>query len=202
MRTRSRNEAVSRAAVPLLCSAVNAAAAFALGTVLAPGVSLAPSAAGEAYVAGHLVAWRAGWALWIAAALSLLAFFRWWAARIGWSPVTRLAIGLAVAGVLFDIAAESRLISWSPGQPFDIDSALRQSGVAANGLYSVAGLLLLSRTRGLAVPLAIWSGAVWLVGIALAVAAAGSNDDASRLFTVVLFALFLPWLVVFGRRLA
>jgi hypothetical protein len=170
--------------------------------VLAPGVSLAPGAAGEAYVAGHLVAWRAGWALWIAAALSLLAFFRWWAARIGWSPVARLAIALAVAGVLFDIAAEARLIGWSPGQPFDVDSALRQSGVAANGLYSVAGLLLVSRTRGLSAPLAVWSWAVWLAGIALAIAAARSNDDASRLFTAVLFALFVPWLVVFGRRLA
>jgi len=188
--------------VPLVCAAVNAAAALALATVLAPGVSLSPSAGGAAYVADHLAAWRAGWTLWIAAALSLLAFFAWWAARLGWSKVSRLAVALAVAGVIFDVAAEARLIGWSPEQPFDVGSALRQSGVAANGLYSVAGLLLVSRTRGLSPALAVWSWAVWLAGIALAVAAAASNDDASRLFTAVLFALFVPWLVVFGRRLA
>ena len=60
----------------------------------------------------------------------------------------------------------------------------------------------MSRTPGLFPALAVWSWAVWLAGIALAVAAAASNDDASRLFTAVLFALFVPWLVVFGRRLA
>src|SRR5438105_2297490 len=161
-RTRSSAPAASRLSVPLICAAVNGAAALALATVLAPGASLAASAGGAAYVAEHLAAWRAGWILWIAAALSLLAFFGWWAGRIGWSATTRLAIALAVGGVLFDVTAESRLIVWSPPEPFDVAGALRQSGVAANGLYSVAGLLLLSRTRGLGVPLAIWSGAVWL----------------------------------------
>lgn len=190
------------AAVPYACAVLNALAALVLATVLAPGVSLAPTAAHAGYVADHLIAWRLGWALWIAAALSLLAFFRWWAARIGWSPVARAAIVLAAVGVLADIGAEARLIAWSPGQAFDIDGALRLSGVVANGWYSVAGLLLTSRTRGLPPPLAAWSWTVWLLGIGLAAAAAVSSDDASRFLTAALFVLFVPWLVVFGRRLA
>ena len=184
------------------CAAVNAAAALALATVLAPGVSLMPTHAHAAYVAEHLVPWRLGWGLWIAAALSLLAFFRWWAARIGWSLFTRVAIVLAVVGVLADIGAESRLIAWSPGQPFELDGALRLSGLVANGLYSVAGLLLTSRSRGLPRWLVAWSWLVWLLGIGLAGAAAVSSDDASRVLTAALFILFLPWLVVIGRRLA
>jgi hypothetical protein len=190
------------ALVPYVCAAVNAAAALALATVLAPGVSLAPTQAHATYVAEHLVVWRLGWGLWIAAALSLLAFFRWWAARIGWSPVTRAAIVLAIVGVLADVAAESRLIAWSPDQPFDLDGPLRLSGLVANGWYSVAGLLLTSRSRGLPLWLGAWSWTVWLLGIGLAGAAAASSDDASRVLTAALFTLFLPWLVVIGRRLA
>ena len=194
---------MARAALaPYLCAAANLLAALALATVLAPGVSLAPTAAHAGYVAGHLVAWRIGWGLWVAAALSLLAFFRWWASRIGWSPVTRAAVLLAAAGVLADVAAESRLIAWSPGEPFDIAAAFQLSGVAANGAYSVAGLLLTAATTHLPRWLAAWSWTVWLIGIGLAVSAALSSDDASRVLTAILFVLFVPWLVVFGRRLA
>ena len=200
-RTRSSGAAASRLAVPLACAVVNAAAALALATVLAPGASLAPTAAHASYVSEHLLVWRLGWGLWIAAALSLLAFFRWWGSRIGWSPVTRLAVLLALVGVLADVGAESRLIGWSPGQPFDIDGALRLSGVVANGCYSIAGLLLTSRTRDLPRWLSAWSWAVWIVGIGLAVAAASSSDDLSRLLAAALFVIFIPWLVVFGRRL-
>ena len=190
------------AAVPSLCALVNGLAALALATVLAPGASLTPTAANAAYVADHLAVWRLGWGLWILAALSLLAFFRWWGARIGWSPVTRAAIALATIGVLADVGSEARLIAWTPGQPFDLDGALRMSGLVANGLYSVAGLLLASRTRGLAAWLAAWTWMVWLLGVALAAAAAASSDAGSRLLTAVLFVLFVPWLAVFGRRLA
>jgi hypothetical protein len=187
--------------VALLCAVINGAAAVALATVLAPGVSLAPTPAGAAYVAGHLVLWRIGWALWIAAAVALLAFFRWWAARLGWPAVARLAVALAAIGVLADVTAESVLIMWTGHEPLDVGGPLRLSGIAANGLYSVAGLLLLSRTPALPSWLGAWSWAVWLLGIGLAFAAAASSDDASRALTAALFVLFIPWLVVFGRRL-
>lgn len=197
-----------------MCAAINGLAALALATVLAPGVSLAPAPAAQGtaqlaplaaqarYVSDHLVLWRLGWAVWIAAALALLLFFRWWASRIGWSPAARLAIVLAAAGVVADVAAESRLIAWSPGERFDLAGALQLSGVVANGAYSVAGLLLLSRTAGLPRWLGAWSWTVWLLGVGLAVAAALSSNDASRLLTAALFVLFVPWLVVFGRRIA
>ena len=189
-------------AAPYLCAALNALAAVALATVLAPGVSLAPAASQASYIADHLAPWRLGWALWIAAALSLLAFFFWWASRIGWSPIARAAILIAVAGVLADVVAEGRLIAWSPGRPFDIDGALRLSGIGANGSYSLAGAMLTSRTRGVTPWLAQWSWTVWALGIGLAVAVAAGSDTWARLLTAGLFALLVPWLVVFGRRLA
>jgi hypothetical protein len=190
------------ALAPYACAIVNGLAAVALATVLAPGASLAPTPAAEAYVADHLGPWRLGWALWIAAALSLLAFFWWWGARLGWPTVARIAVALAAVGVVADLSADSRLIAWSPTQPFDVAGPLRQSGIVANGLYSVAGAILTARTRDLPRWLAQWSWAVWALGLALALAAAAGSDEASRLFTAALFALFVPWLVVFGRRLA
>ena len=185
-----------------LCAIVNGAAALALATVMAPGVSLAPTPAGAAYVAEHLLPWRIGWSLWIAAALALLAFFWWWGSRLGWPGMARLAVALAAAGVAADISAESMLIAWSGGQPFDVGPPLRQSGIVANGLYSVAGAILTLRTPRLPRWLGQWSWTIWLLGLALALAAAAGSDAASRLLTAALFALFVPWLVVFGRRLA
>ena len=193
---------VVKPAVAWICAVVNGAAAIALATVLAPAVSLAPTPAGAAYVAGHLAPWRVGWALWIAAALTLLEFFWWWAARLGWPALARLAVALAAVGVAADVSAESALIAWSPGQPLEVGGPLRLSGIVANGLYSVAGAILTLRTTGLPRWLAQWSGAVWLLGFGLAIAATAGSDVASRLFTAALFALFVPWLVVFGRRLA
>jgi hypothetical protein len=193
---------VVKSRVAWICAIVSGAAALALATVLSPGVSLAPTPAGAAYVALHLVPWRLGWALWIAAALALLAFFWWWGSRLGWPAVARVAVALAAAGVVADLSAESALIAWSPGQPFDIGGPLRLSGIVANGLYSVAGAILTLRSPDLPGWLAQWSWAIWLLGFGLAVAAAAGSDEASRLFTAALFALFVPWLVVFGRRLA
>ena len=183
------------------CAIVNGAAALALATVLAPGVSLAPTPAGAAYVADHLVPWRLGWALWIAAALSLLAFFWWWGSRLGWPAVARIAVALAAIGVVADVTAESVLIGWSGDRAFDVGGPLRVSGILANGLYSVAGAMLTARTGGLPRWLAQWSWTVWLLGFGLALTAAAGSDEGSRVLTAALFVLFIPWLVVFGRRL-
>lgn len=190
------------ALVPYTCAIVNGLAAIALATVLAPGVSLAPTPPAAAYVADHLTPWRLGWALWIAAAVSLLAFFWWWGTRLGWPRVARLAVALAATGVFADASAESALIAWSPDRPFDIGGSLRLSGIVANGLYSVAGAILTTRTRGLPPWLAQWSWTIWALGIGLSVAAAVGSDEGSKLLTAALFALFVPWLVVFGRRIA
>ena len=183
------------------CAVVNGAAALALATVLAPGVSLAPTPVGAAYVAGHLLAWRTGWTLWMAAALSLLAFFWWWGSRLGWPAMARLAVAVAALGVVADLTAESVLIAWTGDRTFDVGGPLRVSGIVANGLYSVAGAMLTARTPDLPRWLAQWSWTVWLLGFGLALAAAAGSDEGSRVLTAALFALFIPWLVVFGRRL-
>ncbi len=187
---------------PYACAIVNAAAAVALATVLAPGATNAPTEANAEYVRAHIELWRAGWLLWTAAAISLIAFFAWWAARLGRSVWLWVALATACAGLAFDLAAQSLLIAWSPEHYLDTAPlAFRLTGIGANGLYSVAGLILTARTPVLPHWLAPWSWTVWLLGVGLSGAVALGSDVAARLLTAALFALLVPWLVVFGRRL-
>ena len=183
-----------------IAAAVNAFAAIALATVLAPGVSLAYGPANATYVAAHLELWRAGWALWILAAISLFAFFGWWAARAGRTGVARIAVAIAALGVVADVTAEAQLIAWSAD--IDVSAALRQSGVIANACYSLAGALLMVATRGLPRLLALWGWTVWALGAGLSIAAATSSDIGSEVLTAALFVLFIPWLIAVGRRLS
>ena len=188
------------ASIPVAAAAVNGAAALALVTVLAPGVSLSYGPGNAAYIAAHLGAWRAGWVLWIAAALTLLAFFGWWALRADRPGIARLAVAIGALGVAADVAAEARLIAWSPD--LDVAGALRQSGVVANACYSVAGLLLMRATGGWPRSERWWGWAVWTLGIGLSVAAALSSDTGSQVLTAAIFVLLVPWLAVVGRRLS
>jgi hypothetical protein len=187
-------------AIPAIAAAINAIAAIALAMLIAPGVSLTYGPDNAAYVATHLAVWRSGWALWIAAAVSLLAFFVWWADRAGWPITARAAVAIAALGVVADVSAEARLIAWTPD--LDVGAALRQSGVVANACYSIAGAMLMLVSPELPRGLALWGWAVWALGIALSIAAVISNDLASQALTAAIFALFVPWLLVAGRRLA
>ena len=190
-------------AIPYACAFVNAVAAIALATVLAPGATNAPTEVSAEYVRTHIEVWRAGWILWTVAAISLLAFFAWWATRLERVTLVWIALGVALAGLAFDVVAESLLVAWSPERYLETAPiAFRLTGIGANGLYSVAGLILTARTRDLPRWLAQWSWTVWLLGTGLAAAVAVGSDVAARLLTAALFALLVPWLVVFGRRLA
>jgi len=64
-----------RVSAPFACAALNALSALALALILRPGTEVGGDAvARAAYIQEHANVWRAGWGLWIAAALSLCAF--------------------------------------------------------------------------------------------------------------------------------
>ncbi len=76
------------ARVPYACAVLNAGAAIALAS-LAPGTVAQPDVQTRVdFVDQHLLAWRTGWAVWIAASSSLMLFFIWWRQRIcgGFAP--------------------------------------------------------------------------------------------------------------------
>jgi hypothetical protein len=167
--------------------------------VLAPGTPLADEPARAAYVRDHVAVWRAGWSLWVVAAVSLLVFCRWWGRRIG---AGRGPLALATLGFAADLVAESVLIAVAPDRPELARPAFALTGGVANGLYTLAGALLTLRTPGVRGPFAAWTWAVWVSGAALSAAAAIEAPLLVAAASAVLFVLFLPWCVAMGRRLA
>src|SRR5688500_17763779 len=95
-------------AAPLVCAALNFAATLVMAFVLAPATPIVTDATERLlYVQTHLLAWRIGWAIWIAAALSLLWFYAWWRGRIG---ASYLSVALAAGGFIADVTSEITLI--------------------------------------------------------------------------------------------
>lgn len=180
------------------CAVANLAAVIALATVLAPGTTLVEEPARAAYVRENVGVWRAGWSLWVIAAVSLLVFYRWWAGRIGASLAL---VAVAAAGFGADLVAESLLIAVVPERPEVAPATFLLTGGVANGLYTLAGALLTRSTPGMRGPFALWTWSVWLLGAVLSLVTFFDAPQAIVAASAALFALFLPWCVAMGRRL-
>jgi hypothetical protein len=192
-----------RGLAPYACALLNLVSAGALLLILRPGTEVIPDPAQRiAHISGHELLWSLGWASWIAAALSLLAFYAWWATRL---PRWRWAVAallIAVAGLLFDLTAESLLIAWLPkdyGTVAPLASLL--TGGPGNGLYTVAGAVLTLATPGLKGWLRAVTWTIWAAGFGLSAFTFAGNFTGVAVCTGILFVFFCPWAVVFGRRL-
>jgi len=182
-----------------LCAAANLAAILAMATVLAPGTTLVEEPARAAYVRDNVALWRAGWSLWVVAAVSLLVFYRWWTLRI---RATSALLGIAIAGFAVDLVAESLLIAVVPEQPDLARTSFLLTGGAANGLYTLAGVLLSRSTPGMSGAFALWTWTMWALGGVLSAVTLLELPVAIAVTSAGLFALFIPWCVAMGRRLA
>jgi hypothetical protein len=200
----TRLAASSRAAAPYACAAANLAAILTMAVPLRPGTEMVPAVADRiAYISRHPVLWRAGWAVWIAAAISLVAFYAWWGGFLRRTAWAVAALGVASAGIACDLFADSLMIGWLPrdyGRIAPLATTL--TGAAANGLYTLAGVVLTLATRSLRGPLLALTWAVWLAGGALTVSTLARAPLAMAISTGVLFALFCPWTLWLGRTLS
>jgi hypothetical protein len=200
-----------RALAPYVCALLNLVAAGALLLVLRPGTEVVPEVASRiAYITNNELLWRAGWVCWIAAALSLLAFYAWWGTRLAswvddegaprWGVV---ALFIAATGLVFDLTAESLLIAWLPkdfATVAPVTSVL--TGGLGNGLYTIAGAVLTLATPGLKGWFLAWTWAIWGAGFGLIMFTFAGNFLGVAVCSGVLFMLFCPWAVVMGRKLA
>jgi len=185
---------------PYACAALNLAAVIVLALILAPGTTIVPSVDERVrYIAGHLVAWRAAWAVWMAAALSLLWFYAWWRARVNGPHV---ALAIALIGMAADWTAELSLIAaGAEGHAAVAPFAFVLTGAVANGLYTIAGIILTLATP-LGTAARAYAAFMWSAGVLLSVGAALDLPLLSAVATAALFALFLPWCVWLARRLS
>jgi hypothetical protein len=186
-------------APPIVCAALNFAAAFALLFVLAPATPLVASPEQRlTYVGTHLLEWRLGWMTWIAAALSLLWFYWWWRDRVNGSYMPLVLGGL---GLVADVTAELILIvggieTYITSSPF----AFMLTGGVANGLYTLCGIGLTLATRLRSFE-RIWATVMWAAGILLSIGAFTNLHLLTASATAVLFVLFCPWCVYLAVKL-
>ncbi len=185
---------------PLACAAANLVAALVLATVLAPATPLVADPAERArYVGEHLLLWRAGWGTWMVAALTLLWFYVWWRGKVGAGGA---AVVVAAAGLAADLSAETLLVVSAPGGYLAVAPvAFFLTGAVANGLYTVAGIMLTLATRLSALERAL-AALMWSAGLTLSIGAALALPLVTAIATAALFLLFCPWCVHLGRRLA
>lgn len=192
-----------RGAAAPACASLNAIAFLAIAALLRPGTEIVPDAAARmSYIASHPCLWRTGWSLWIAAAISLLAFYAWWGASLARRTWALAAFLVAACGAACDLLAESLFIGWLPDRLEEIQRlGTILTGGAANGLYTLAGILLTLQTTSLRGPIRIWTWTVWAAGCALTMTTLASSVTGMAVATTVLMALFCPWAWMMGRSL-
>ena len=200
----TRVAAALRRLAPLACSVTNLAGLLAMAAVLRFGTEIVPLPADRiAYITAHPILWRAGWCVWMVAGTTLVAFYAWWGGFLEQPRWGVAAVAIAAVGLSCDFAGESILIAWLPR---DYESLARAptllSGAAANGLYTLAGILLTLATPSLRGVLRALTWAVWLAGIAVTASAVAGSPLAIAISTTMLFVMFCPWVLLVGRALS
>jgi hypothetical protein len=194
-------------AAPYVCAVLHGAAGLAMLLVLRGGTEAEPSlAARMAYVHEHAAAWRGGFAVWMMAGMSVLAFYAWWASFVRSRRIALTALIVAGAGLACDLSGEGlymRLPLLADAAAFDhvqrVGTVL--TSVFANGFYTAAGIILTLGTPALTRPVRALAWVVWVAGIVLSICgavgwAAGLVAASGVLFPgLVLLALLLPRVV-------
>jgi hypothetical protein len=99
-------------------------------------------------------------------------------------------------------SAKGIFIGWLPD---DLEAIQRAgtilTGGAANGLYTLAGIILTVSARGMPTFLRFLAWAVWFFGLALTASALAGSILGMMISTTGLMALFCPWTWLMGMKL-
>jgi hypothetical protein len=179
-----------------------------------PGSALVGLPERRAYLATFPPGWCLGWGVWMLCALALVAFFAVLARRLPEYPdLAGLAVLLAAAGAAVDLFCDAINITVLPRAAAETEPALfllidrvtfAGGLIVANGLYSIATLLLtigLARRPGMprVVPLLGWG--VFVFGMVMVVAGFADSARLAELATGPTIILFCAWAVVVARAL-
>jgi hypothetical protein len=188
---------------PQICAVMHVAAAAATFFWIRGGSeAVSDDIARAHFIRSHVITWRAAWIIWMMAAASLIGFFCWWAAWAVRPRLTATALMIAFAAIAADYFADASFIAWMPDRYADVARGTRFiSEVVANGLYSMAGAMMMLATPRLPPRIGLWGWSVWLSGFALAVCGAARWDAGVVASSGVLLVLFTPWVWIAGRAL-
>jgi hypothetical protein len=198
---------------PWFCVVTHVMAVVVTVALLQPGLLSEPDPAERmAYVARKTVAWSLGWATWMIAAASLIGLYAWWGSRLRPNDklqiaVATVAVVIAAVGVVFDFTAEGLFVLNLPetAAAADLDAFTRLertftilSPGAANGLYTLGGLMLMLVTFGLPAWVRTTMWITWLAGVAMTIAALFNHVGGMMISTVILFPLLIVWMTWMG----
>jgi hypothetical protein len=186
---------------PRICAVLHVAAGVATLAWITGGSEAEPDPVARAeFIAAHATTWRIAWLIWMITAISLIGFFAWWAARATKPHLARTALVIGCAGLLADFFADALLIGWFPTDYARVAPlTLFVSQVVANGLYSLAGSLLMIASTPMPSWYRVWGWAGWLAGFALAIAGAMRWEAMIIATAGLLLVTFTPW-VWFANR--
>lgn len=150
--------------------------------------------------------WWSGWLLWQLAAVSLLALYGALALRWGRTSPLLSLVGLmtAAAGIAADLAGQSLYMALplmvDPVQFVLVErAAVVVTGYAANGLYTVAGLLItLAGWNELPKSIVAVSLVLWSAGFLLAAASLAEWAGLQQLSTGMMLASLMVWALMLG----
>lgn len=199
----TRAGAALRRAAPWTCAALNVIAMLAMAAWLRFGTEVVPDPADRiTYITAHAALWRAGWCTWIAAAISLVAFYAWWAGHLRESAWATVGVAIAAAGLLFDLAGESLFIGWLPRDYARLAPIATQlTGAGANTLYTIGGVVLTLLTPALDRRMRALTWTMWTAGAGVTLSTLAAAPLGIAISTTVLFVLFVPWVLLLGRTL-
>ena len=179
---------------------VHGVAGALMALVLWRGLATNPDLADRlAFLDGRRWQWRAAWATWNAAALSILWFYRCFARREAASGLARWVMPLTLTAVAADLSAEAIYMWVVPGLPADgllawDRRAVLLTGFFANGLYTgVAGLLAWAARARYAAWVAAAGAAVVVAGTTLSAAALSGSVSGMFWANVLLVPAIVAW---------
>ena len=143
-----------------------------------------------------------GWGLWMMAAVSLLGFYAWWGSKIANKRMAILACAITFIGNCCDLLGESLYIAWVPKHYATVAPLVTiLTAGFANGLYTIAGILLTLSTPMLRGFLLGWTWLIWIFGILMTIMAIIGSVFGLVITTAVVMTLFCPWVIYFSWRL-
>ena len=171
---------------PLWCAAAHIVAAVATLVI----VTHPPPATRHPPGGWELAGGGWAWILWMIAAISLIGFYAWWGARVG----NIAALAIAASGIVCDFSGESMFIAF----PNHERLASLLTGGAANGLYTLAGILLTLATPSL--PLRWLAWIAWSSGIALIIVTILNVQIGIVICSAALMISFIPFVIAMARQ--
>ena len=192
-------------------SAAHVVAAAAMALLLRPGVDAREFDydARQGFITGHLAHWRLGWLTWHLAALALLSFYVGLAGRFGRVAPLRCMLALLCAAVGFagDVIGQALAMGLQPHLQLGAFTAVESTqqlltAYVANGLYTVAGLLLVSAGWQVFPRwLALASLPIWIAGVGMSVSAMAFEPVGLMASVAVIIPAVVIWTALVGRWL-